>query len=160
MFWGVPGRAQLVDDTRRLVGQGLRELPIHQALALLPVARVDAGRAHRNPDLAGTRMRIGEIHDLEDLRVPEPAEADRLQHSLRSLFRVSRLLCVRQSANLARSAWPGTGLPDEGHGPAILVQSCEGPASSGCIGGGPVASDREEPNRVFGMPRQTGPHAR
>jgi hypothetical protein len=23
-----------------------------------------------------------------------------------------------------------------------------------------VASDREEPNRVFGMPRQAGPHAR
>jgi hypothetical protein len=42
----------------------------------------------------------------------------------------------------------------------MLVHSWEGPASSGCIGGGPVASDREEPNRVFGMPRQTGPHAR
>jgi hypothetical protein len=56
--------AELVDDARRLVAHGLRELPVHQALALLPVARVDAGRAHRDPDLAGTRMRIGEIHDL------------------------------------------------------------------------------------------------
>ena len=42
----------------------------------------------------------------------------------------------------------------------MLVHSWEEPADSGCIGGGPVASDREEPNRVFGMPRQTGPHAR
>ena len=75
---------QLVDDARRLVAQGLRELPVHQALALLPVARVDAGRAHRNPDLAGTRMRIGEIHDLKHLRAPELAETDCLQHSLRS----------------------------------------------------------------------------
>ena len=32
--------AELVDDTRRLVAQGLRELLVHQALALLPVARV------------------------------------------------------------------------------------------------------------------------
>ena len=72
--------AELVDDARRLVAHGLRELPIHQALALLPVARVDAGRAHRDPDLAGTRMRIGEIHDLEDLRAPEPAETDCLHH--------------------------------------------------------------------------------
>ena len=51
--------AELVDDARRLVAQGLRELLVHQALALLPVARVDACRAHRDPDLAGTRMRIG-----------------------------------------------------------------------------------------------------
>jgi hypothetical protein len=70
--------AELVDDARRLVAHGLRQLPIHRALALLPVARVDAGRAHRNPDLAGTRMRIGELHDLEDLRAPEPIETDRL----------------------------------------------------------------------------------
>jgi hypothetical protein len=46
------------------------------------------------------------------------------------------------------------------NGRVMLVNSCEGPTSSGCIGGGPVASDREEPNRVFGMPLQTGPHAR
>src|SRR6185312_3822925 len=76
--------AELVDDARRLVAHGLRELRIHQALALLPVARVDAGRAYRDPDLARTRMRIGEIHDLEDLRAPEPAETDCLHHSLRS----------------------------------------------------------------------------
>ena len=44
-------RAELVDDARRLVTQGLREPAIHQALALLHVTRVDAGRAHRNPNL-------------------------------------------------------------------------------------------------------------
>ena len=76
--------AELVDDTRRLVAQGLRELLVHQALALLPVARVDACRAHRDPDLAGTRMRIGQIHDLEDLRAPEPAETDCLHRCLHS----------------------------------------------------------------------------
>ena len=74
--------AELVDDTRRLVAQGLRELLVHQALALLPVARVDACRAHRDPDLAGTRMRIGQIHDLENLRAPELAEADCLHRCL------------------------------------------------------------------------------
>src|SRR5215472_15036868 len=88
--------AELVDDAHRLVAQGLRELPIHQALALLPVARVDAGRAHRNPDLAGTRVRIGEIHDLEDLRAPELVEPGCLHHSLRSRLRASRLRRVRQ----------------------------------------------------------------
>ena len=50
--------AELVDDARRLVAQGLRELRIHQTLALLPVTRVDAGRTHRDPDLARTWMRI------------------------------------------------------------------------------------------------------
>ena len=64
-------RTKLVSDTRRLVAQGLRELPAHQAPALLPVTRIDTRRAHRNPDLAGTRMRIREIHHLEDLRAPE-----------------------------------------------------------------------------------------
>ena len=33
--------AEFVDDARRLVAHRLRQLPIHQALALLPVARVD-----------------------------------------------------------------------------------------------------------------------
>src|SRR5271165_2254528 len=76
--------AEFVDDARSLVAHGLRELPVHQALALLPVARVDTGRADRDPDLAGTRMRIGEIHDLQDLRPTEPAEPDCHHHSLRS----------------------------------------------------------------------------
>ena len=53
-------------------------------LTVTTSTRVDAGRVHRNPDLAGTRMRIGEIHDLEDLRPPEPVETDCLHHSLRS----------------------------------------------------------------------------
>ncbi len=88
-------RAELVDDARRLVAHGLREFLIHQAPALLPVARVDAGRAHRDPDLAGTRMRIGQVHDLEDLRAAELAETDCLHHSLRSRLRVSRSLRVR-----------------------------------------------------------------
>jgi hypothetical protein len=48
-------------------------------------------------------MRIGEIHDLQDLRPPEPAEADCLHHSFRSRLRVSRLLRVRESASLALS---------------------------------------------------------
>ena len=39
--------------------------------ALLPVTRIDTRRAHRNPDLARPRMRIREIHHLEDLRAPE-----------------------------------------------------------------------------------------
>ena len=60
----------LVDNARRLVAQGLREPLIHQALALLAVARVDTGCAHRNPDLTGARMRIGKIHNLEDLWTP------------------------------------------------------------------------------------------
>jgi hypothetical protein len=84
--------AELVDDASRLMAHGLGELPIHQAFALLPVARVDPGRAHHNPDLAGTRMRIGEIHDPQDLRAPELIETDCLQPSLRSRPRVSRLL--------------------------------------------------------------------
>ena len=88
--------AELVDDARRLVAHGLRELRIHQALALLPVARVHAGRAHRDPDLAGTRMRIGQIHDLEDLRAPEPAETGCLHHSLRSRLRGSARTTVCQ----------------------------------------------------------------
>jgi hypothetical protein len=58
-----------------------------------------AGRAHRNPDLAGTRMRIGKIHDLENLRAPELAETHCPQHWLRSRLKVSRLLRVRQSAS-------------------------------------------------------------
>ena len=90
--------AELVDDACRLVAQGLRQLSIHQALALLPVARVDAGRADRNPDLAGARMRIGEIHDLKHLRTPELAETGCLHHSLlrsqgqRGLLRACDLL--------------------------------------------------------------------
>ena len=60
--------AELVDDARRLVPHGLRELRIHQALALPPVARVHAAARTAIQDLAGTRMRIGQIHDLEDLR--------------------------------------------------------------------------------------------
>jgi hypothetical protein len=93
--------AQLVDDARRLVAHGLRELGIHQALALLPVTRVDAGRSHRDPDLARTRMRLGQIRDLEDLRAPELAETDCLHHLLRSRLRASRSPRVRQSASLA-----------------------------------------------------------
>jgi hypothetical protein len=75
------------------VAEGLRELLVHQALALLPVAGVEAGRAHRDPDLAGPRMRIGQIHDLEDLRAAEPAEADCLH--IRSDLTQSRVLAVR-----------------------------------------------------------------
>jgi hypothetical protein len=95
--------AELVDNTRRLMAHGLRQLPIHQALALLSVARVHTGRAHRNPNLATTRMRIGEIHDLENLRAPEPAKTDCPHHRLRSRPRVSPLLRARQSANLRRA---------------------------------------------------------
>jgi hypothetical protein len=76
--------AELVDDACRLVTQGLRELVVHQTFALLPVARVNTGRAHRDPDLAGTRMRIGQIHDLENLRASELAEADCLHRCLHS----------------------------------------------------------------------------
>src|SRR6185312_12950622 len=62
--------------------QSLRELGIHQTLALLPVARADAGCAHRNPHLPGTWMRIGELDDLQDFRAPELAETGCLHHSL------------------------------------------------------------------------------
>ena len=65
---------------------------IHEAPALLPVARVDAGRAHRNPNLAGARMWIGKVHDLEDLRTPELLETDCLHHFLRSRHPVPLLL--------------------------------------------------------------------
>ena len=54
-------------------------------------------------------MRIGEIHDLEDLRVPNWLKRICLHHPLRSRLRASRLLRLRQSASLARSAGPITG---------------------------------------------------
>ncbi len=93
---------ELVDDARSLVANGLRELRIHQPLALLPVARVDAGGTDRDPDLARTRMRIGEIHDLEDLRTPKPAETNRLHHLLRSRPELPSLRSDRRW----RSAFP------------------------------------------------------
>jgi hypothetical protein len=77
-------RAQLVDDAGRLVAHGLRQFLVHQARALLPVARVDAGRADRDPHLAGTWMRVGQLHDLKDLRAPELAEPGCLHRLLRS----------------------------------------------------------------------------
>jgi hypothetical protein len=42
----------------------------------------------------------------------------------------------------------------------MLVNSYGGLPTLAASEVGPVASDREEPNRVFGMPRQTNPHAR
>ncbi len=83
--------ADLVDDPRRLIPQRLRELLVHQARTLLAVARVDAGRAHGNPDLPGPGVRVGKIHDLEDLRATEPAEAGCLHQSLRSSVVVAQL---------------------------------------------------------------------
>ena len=77
-------RAELVDDPRCLVAHRLRELLIHQAPALLPIAGVDAGRPDRDTDLPGTRMRFGEIHDLEDLWAAELAEPGGLHPWLRS----------------------------------------------------------------------------
>ena len=77
--------AELVDHAGRLVSQGLWELLVHQSVALLPIARVDAGGADRDPHLAGTRMRVGQLDDLEHFRAAEPAEADCLHRSLRSL---------------------------------------------------------------------------
>jgi hypothetical protein len=59
-------RTDLVDDACRLVAQGLRQFLVHQALALLPVARVDPGRAHRDPD-------IGHLCAAIDLPEPEPS---------------------------------------------------------------------------------------
>jgi hypothetical protein len=44
-------RGKPSDDACRLVAHGLRQFLVHQALAFLPVARVDAGRANRDPDL-------------------------------------------------------------------------------------------------------------
>jgi hypothetical protein len=82
--------AEFIDDACRLVAHRLRQLGIHQALALLRVAHADAGGAHRDPDLTGTRTRIGEIHDLQHLRAPEPAETDCLHRWLPSRPRVSR----------------------------------------------------------------------
>jgi hypothetical protein len=46
-------------------------------------------------------MRIRKIHDLEDLRAPELAEAGCLHHSLRSRLRVSRVLPYDSLPNLA-----------------------------------------------------------
>jgi hypothetical protein len=74
----------LVGDARHLATRRLRELPAHQALAQLPVGRIDAGRAYSDPDLARPHVRIRKIHDLEDLWAPELAEAGCLHHSLRS----------------------------------------------------------------------------
>ncbi len=67
-------------------------------------------------------MRIRKIHDLQDLRAPEPAETHCLHHSLRSRLRVLRLVRVRQSANLARSAGPSTAT---GTCPHTSVQALE-----------------------------------
>jgi hypothetical protein len=77
-------RTDLVDDARHLAARRLRELPAHQALAQLPVGRVDAGGVHRDPDLPGPRVWVGKVHDLEDLRASELAVADCLHRSLRS----------------------------------------------------------------------------
>ena len=74
----------LVDDARHLATRRLRELPAMQALAQLPVGRIDADRAHRDPDMAGPRVRVRKIHDLEDLRAPELAVAGCLHRSLLS----------------------------------------------------------------------------
>ena len=97
-------RTELVDDACRLVAHGLRQFPIHHALALLPVARVDASRAHRDPDLAGTGMRIGEIHDLKDLRPAELIETDCLHHSPRSRLRLSETAYAERSCPANASA--------------------------------------------------------
>ena len=48
--------------------------PAPSRLRALPVARVHAGGTHRDPYLAGARVRIRKIHDLEDLRTPGPTE--------------------------------------------------------------------------------------
>jgi len=88
------------------MAHGLRELPIHQALALLPVARVDTGRAHRDPDLAGLRMRIGEIDDLEDLRAPNWLK--RTAFMIRSDDDSGCLVCSAHDSLPARVPWmPG-----------------------------------------------------
>ena len=81
--------AELVDDARRFVAHGLRELLIHQALAFLPVARVDAGGAHRNRTWPGPGC--GSAHRCSrGPPGPESVERDGLDHWLRSRLRVPR----------------------------------------------------------------------
>jgi hypothetical protein len=84
-------RAQPVDNPRRFVAEGLRELGIHQAPALLPVAQANTGGAHCNPDLTGTWLGIGKIDNLQDLRAPEPAETDDLHHRSAARFLPRRI---------------------------------------------------------------------
>src|SRR5262249_8669093 len=97
--------ADLVDDPGRLVAHGLRELAVHEPLALLPVARVDAGRAYRDANLAGSRMRIREVNDLEDLRAPEAAEAGCPHQRLRSPENVRSERTTRTYDRLRRDPW-------------------------------------------------------
>lgn len=91
----------LAGRPRHLATRRLRKLPAHQAPAQLPVGRIDTGRVHRDPDLAGPSVRIRKIHDLEHLRAPEPAVAGCLITRSDLDPGVSRLLRARQSASLA-----------------------------------------------------------
>ncbi len=68
--------SDLVDDARHVATRRLRQprAEAQQAAAQLAIGRIDAGRVHDDPDLSGTGMRVGKIHDLEDLGTSEPAE--------------------------------------------------------------------------------------
>ena len=104
--------AELVDDTRDVAARRLREPgpKLSRRCASSPSRRVDAGRAHDDPDLAGTRVRVGEIHDLEDLGATEPAELGCFHHWLRGRLwlprlppRVSRRIQPRSRAGWVRT---------------------------------------------------------
>jgi hypothetical protein len=59
----------LVDHARDVAAGRLRELRAerHRARTQFPVGPADAGRADRDPDLAGTGMRVGQVYDPQDL---------------------------------------------------------------------------------------------
>ena len=68
--------SDLIDDARHVATRRLRQprAEAQQTAAQLAIGRIDAGRVHDDPDLSGTGMRVGKIHDLEDLGTSESAE--------------------------------------------------------------------------------------
>jgi hypothetical protein len=68
--------SELVDYTSHVATRRLRQsrAKAQQATPQLRIGRADPCRMHDDSDLSGTGMRVGKIHDLEDLRTSEPAE--------------------------------------------------------------------------------------
>ena len=109
--------ADLVDDAghvpARQLGQVVAE--VHLAAAQGNVGGADADRAHDDPDLAGSRVRVGQIHDLEDLGSAEPVEPSCL-HDLP--FGGAVVVDVSASRRVLRPRRPAAGRCGRGGRPA------------------------------------------
>jgi hypothetical protein len=68
--------SDLIDDARHVATRRLwqRRAEAQQTAAQLAICLIDAGRMHNDPNLSGTRIRIGKIHNLEDIGTSEPTE--------------------------------------------------------------------------------------